>query len=75
MLRININCDYDKLLDLANYHTLLREMLGHGQFDKNIYALQTIKDNIALLTPEILEELNLVVVEAGLNEERKSKKK
>ena len=55
MLRVNINCDYDKLLDLANYHALLREMLGHGQFDKNIYALQTIKDNIALLTPEILE--------------------
>jgi len=50
-------------------------MLGHGQFDRRIYALQTIKDNIALLTPEILEEINQVVVEAGLNKEQISKKK
>jgi hypothetical protein len=41
-------------------------MLGHSEtdFDSN-YALQTIRDNIALLTPPILDEINQVVVKAG----------
>jgi len=75
MLRLNINCDYDRLLELANYHSLLRQMLGHTKFNEEIYALQTIKDNIVLFTPEILEEINQVIVEAGLRQTRNSKKK
>ena len=75
MLRLNINGDYDRLLDLANYHSLLRQMLGHGKFEESIYALQTLKDNVALFTEEILEEVNQVIVEAGLKQERKLKKK
>jgi len=41
-------------------------MLGHSatDFDSN-YALQTIRDNIALLTPQILDEINQIVVKAG----------
>lgn len=75
MLRLNINCDYDRLLELANYHTLLRQMLGHGKFEDSIYSLQTIKDNVVLFTPEILEEINQVVVEAGLKQTKPLKKK
>jgi hypothetical protein len=74
MLRLNINCDYDRLLELANYHTLLRQMLGHGKFSDDIYALQTLKDNIMLFTPEILEEINQVIVQAGLKQNGKLKK-
>lgn len=74
MLR-TINCDYDRLLELANYHSLLRQMLGHSLFNEEIYALQTLKDNVALLTPKILEEINQVIVQAGLKQTRKSKKK
>jgi hypothetical protein len=75
MLRLNINCDYDRLLDLANYHSLLRQMLGHSKFKDDIYALQTIKDNVSLFTPGILEEINQVVVQAGLKQTKASKKK
>lgn len=74
MLRLTINCDYDRLLELANYHSLLRQMLGHSLFNEEIYALQTLKDNVALLTPQILEEINQVIVQAGLKQTRKSKK-
>ena len=74
MLRLTINCDYDRLLELANYHSLLRQMLGHSLFNEEIYALQTLKDNVALLTPKILEEINQVIVQAGLKQTRKSKK-
>jgi len=75
MLRLNIGCDYDRLLELANYHNLLRQMLGHGKFEESIYAIQTIKDNVALFTPVILEEINQVVVEAGLKQTKNLKKK
>ena len=65
-LRLNCNWDYDKVQEMANNHHKLREMLGHRKtdFDSN-YALQTIRDNIALLTPPILDEINQVVVKAG----------
>ena len=65
-LRLNTNWDYDKVLEMANNHVKLREMLGHSKTDfDSQYALQTIRDNIVLLTPEILDEINQIVVRAG----------
>jgi len=65
-LRLNCNFDFDKLQELANNHRTLRLMLGHAETDiDSRYALQTIRDNISLLTPEILDEINQVVVYAG----------
>ncbi|MGB5618348.1 MAG: ISNCY family transposase, partial [Desulfobacterales bacterium] len=65
-LRLNTNWDYDKVLEMANNHNKLREMLGHSKTDfDSQYALQTLRDNIALLTPEILDEINQIVVKAG----------
>ncbi len=65
-LRLNCNWDNDKVLEMANNHSKLREMLGHSKTDfDSQYALQTIRDNIALLTPEILDEINQIVVKAG----------
>lgn len=65
-LRLNCSCDFDKLHELANNHRTLRLMLRHAETDiDSLYALQTIKDNVALLTPQILDEINQVVVSAG----------
>jgi len=65
-LRLNCNWDYDKLQEIANNHVTLRQMLGHGFFDsKTKYALQTLKDNVSLLTPEVLDKVNQVVVRTG----------
>ena len=65
-LRLNCNFDYDKVHELANNHRNLRLMLGHAETDtKSLYALQTIRDNIVLLTPEILDEVNQIVVHSG----------
>jgi len=65
-LRLNCNWDFDKVHEIANNHTKVREMMGHSKTDfDGQYALQTIKDNIALLTPPILDEINQVVVKAG----------
>jgi hypothetical protein len=65
-LRLNCNWDYDKVLEIANNHYKVREFLGHSIFDiDEQYALQTVKDNVRLLTPEHLEKINQVVVETG----------
>ncbi len=67
-IRLNCNWDYDKLQEIANNHMTLRKMLGHGYFDSETkYALQTLKDNVSLLTPEVLDEVNQVVVKVGYN--------
>jgi transposase, IS5 family len=65
-LRLNCNFDFDKVQEMANQHRTLRQMLGHGFLDDNKeYAIQTIKDNVQLLTPEILDQINEIVVKEG----------
>lgn len=66
-LRLNCNWDYDKLKDNADYHQKIREMLGHSNLDLKKYPLQTIKDNASLLTVDILDRINQVVVKSGHN--------
>jgi hypothetical protein len=66
VLRLNLNWDYDRLQENVNQHKTIREMLGHSSiFDDTPYNLQTIKDNVSLLTPELLDKINQVVVSAG----------
>jgi len=65
-LRLNCNWDYDKVQEMANQHSTLRQMMGHAFMDQSYqYPIQTIKDNVRLLTPEVLDEINQVVVKAG----------
>lgn len=65
-LRLNCNWDYDKLLEIANNHKTVREFLGHTiyEFDQR-YALQTLKDNVSLLTVQHIDQINQIVVTAG----------
>ena len=66
IVRLNLNCDYDRLQELANEHRTLRQMLGHSFLDENKrYALQTIKDNVGLLTEEVLCQLNIIMINHG----------
>ncbi|MCW7551662.1 ISNCY family transposase [Endozoicomonas gorgoniicola] len=64
-LRLVTNCDYDRLQELANEHGTLRKMLGHGPYCTHSYHIQTLQDNISLFTPEILDQVNQIVVAAG----------
>jgi len=66
VLRLNLDWDYDRLVEMSNNHKTIRFMLGHSSFNDDYeYKLQTLKDNVSLLTPEILDEINTVVVESG----------
>ena len=65
-LRLNCNWDFDKNAEIANEHRTVRRMLGHdeGDFQKR-YPVQTVNDNVSLLTPEILDEINQAVCKHG----------
>lgn len=65
-LRVNLNWDYDRLQHMANEHRTIRKILGHGHFDDDVeYSLQTLKDNVQMLTPEILDDINQAIVASG----------
>ena len=74
VLRLNLNWDYDRLREMANQHSTIRQMLGHGFDDAEQYKLQTIKDNVSLFTPELLDKINEVVAAAGHDVVGKKKK-
>jgi len=66
VLRLGLNVDYDRIQELANQHQTVRQMLGHSDWlDEHRYELQTIRDNVALFTPDLLDRINQEVVNAG----------
>ena len=65
VLRLDLNIDYDRLHELVNQHNTLRQMLGHAPFDPHTYHYQTLKDNVILFTPDLLDKINQLVVTAG----------
>jgi len=73
VLRLGLNADYDRIQELANQHSTLRQMLGHSDWaDETHYELQTLKDNLRLFTPDILDRINQEVVRAGHQALKKS---
>jgi len=66
VLRLGLDADYDRIQELANQHKTIRQMLGHSNWlDEHRYELQTIRDNVSLFTPDILDRINQEVVRAG----------
>lgn len=66
-VRLALNANYDTLHDLANFHKLIRQVIGvENKFnDGKTYGLQTLKDNVSLLDEETVNQVNTVVVEAA----------
>lgn len=74
-LRLACNFDYDKLKEIADNHSTVRQMLGHGILDfESRYPLQTIRDNVSLLTPDVLDSINRFVVDFGQHLQGKGEK-
>ncbi len=65
-LRLGCNTNYDALKEIADQHATVRRMMGHSIFDGDkYYPLQTIKDNLSLLTPEVMARISREVVKHG----------
>ncbi|MGH7957495.1 MAG: ISNCY family transposase [Opitutaceae bacterium] len=71
VVRLGLDADYDRLEHLANYDSLLRQMLGVSAqpwgADPRVFAHQTLRDNVALLDAAVLREINARVAAAGRN--------
>lgn len=69
VVRMALDCDYDRLHHTANYDGLVRGIMGVNQSgfntDPKEYKYQTIRDNVALLNADIIAQINAIVVEAG----------
>jgi len=68
VVRLTLDVDYDFLLDLANNHNKVRQLLGinTGSFrDPKEYNYQTLMDNVLLLDDQLLEQINRLIVSHG----------
>ena len=65
-LRLGLNADFGRIHEPANQHNTLRQMLGRATGPTiPKYNLQTLKDDLHLFTPELLDRINQEVVRAG----------
>jgi len=79
-VRLNLDIDYDRLHYMANSDAKLQGILGIRIIEPLIstakeYQLQTIKDNVGLLSEKTMHEINALVVEAGHRLKKKRRKK
>jgi hypothetical protein len=73
-LRVNCNWDWDKIHFMANTHGLIRQMMGIGEWDGQVFFLQAIKDNVALLKVETVNKISTLTVKEGHNQVKKKNK-
>ena len=64
VLKQGLRCDYDRLQDQADGHVKIRQMLGHSNLDESEYEIQNIRDNVELMTPELLREVGRLIARA-----------
>lgn len=68
VVRLGLDCDYDRLEDLANHHTLLRQILGvapvPGATDK-LFHYKTLSENVCHLDEQMLSQINAIIVGEG----------
>jgi transposase, IS5 family len=51
-LRLGLNADYDRILELDNQHTTIRQMLSHDDWaDERRYSCQMLEGNLRLFAP------------------------
>ncbi len=64
VMRMTRDLSYDELHDAANYHSLIRQLIGQPAFDQELkFSLTSLKENIPLLSEDILAEINTIVNE------------
>ncbi len=66
VLKQGTDCDFDRLQSLADNHALIRAMLGHDDvFDCGGYEMQTLVDDVSLLTPRMLARVGKLLAASG----------
>lgn len=69
VVRLGLDANWDRLEYIANYDTLVRQMLGvpAAPWGEEVKAFghQTLRDNVALLDDELLRQINARIAAAG----------
>ena len=69
VVRLGLDADWDRMEHIANYDTLVRQMLGlpAAPWDDEAkhFGHQTLRDNVALLDDELLHQINARIAAAG----------
>lgn len=75
VVRLGLNCDYDRLEHIVNYDTLVRQIMGLPSFGAQAsFHYKTIIDNVHFLDEELLEQINALVARHGLEHFKKNGK-
>ncbi len=69
VVRLAVDCDYDRLEYLVHYDTLLRRIMGleshfRGEFGKGFHQ-KTLSQNVCHVDEALLAQINAMVVQAG----------
>jgi len=70
VVRLGLDCDYDRLEDLANHHTLLRQILGVSAVagaNEKPFHYKTLSENVCHLDEQLLVQINAIIAQAGRN--------
>lgn len=75
VVRLALDCDYDRLEHVANYDSLVRQLLGISNFGENLkrYSLQSLKDNVSRVDETLLNRISELVVSHGHQFKKKEK--
>ncbi len=66
VVRLALDCDYDRLEHTAHYDMLVREIMGLPDFcGKEEFHHKTISDNVCHVDADLLEKINGIVVQHG----------
>jgi IS5 family transposase len=69
VVRLGLDADWDRMEHIANYDSLVRQMLGVTATpwgaDAKEFGHQTLRDNVALLDDELLQQINARIAAAG----------
>lgn len=66
VVRLSLDCNYDRLHYISNYDSLVRQLLGQPAFDMTLeFSLTSLKENLPLLTEERLAQINAIIARHG----------
>jgi IS5 family transposase len=68
VVRLGLDCDYDRIEHIANHDSLVRQIMGLPQFavaDKGLFHHRTISENICHIDEALLAQINAIVVRHG----------
>lgn len=68
VVRLGLDCNYDRLEDMANHHTLIRQIMGLSPMrepGEKPFHQKTLSQNVCHVDEELLSQINAVIVKAG----------